>query len=46
MVKNLKDGDQCNVIKGTHKGKFGTVRDFYSSKTGQIIIAVKQKNAL
>lgn len=23
----LRDGDQCTVIGGTHKGKAGTVRD-------------------
>ncbi len=25
-TENLKDGDQCIVIGGTHKGKSGTVR--------------------
>ena len=28
-----KDGDQCQVIGGTHKGKSGTVRDINISKT-------------
>ena len=42
--KTLKDGDQCNVIGGTHKGKSGTIRDINTSKTGHITITVVQKN--
>jgi len=42
--KKLKDGDQCNVIGGTHNGKSGTVRDINTSKTGHITITVVQKN--
>lgn len=41
---NLKDGDQCKVIGGTHKGKFGTVRDINTSKTGHLTITVVQPN--
>ncbi|KIA95865.1 ribosomal protein S4E [Pedobacter kyungheensis] len=41
----LKDGDQCLVIGGTHKGKSGTVRDINTSKTGHITITVVQANA-
>ena len=40
--ENLKDGDQCQVIGGTHKGKSGTVRDIHTSKTGHITITVVQ----
>jgi ribosomal protein S4E len=40
----LKDGDQCKVIGGTHKGKAGTVRDINISKTGQTTITVVQAN--
>jgi len=43
---NLKDGDQCIVIGGTHKGKSGTVRDINTSKTGHITITVVQKNGV
>jgi ribosomal protein S4E len=43
---NLKDGDQCKVIDGTHKGKSGTVRDINTSKTGHITITVEQKNGV
>jgi ribosomal protein S4E len=39
-----KDGDQCLVIAGTHKGKSGTVRDINTSKTGHITITVVQAN--
>lgn len=42
----LKDGDQCKVIGGTHIGKSGTVRDIHTSKTGHITITVEQKNGV
>ena len=41
---SLRDGDQCTVIAGTHKGKAGTVRDIKWSKTGQVTITVVQAN--
>jgi len=40
----LKDGDLCKVVGGTHIGKFGTVRDINTSKTGHITITVVQEN--
>ena len=42
--EKLKDGDQCIVIGGTHKGKSGTVSDMNTSKTGHITITVAQQN--
>lgn len=42
MKSVLKDGDQCKVIAGTHKGKTGTVKDINTSKTGAITITVVQ----
>jgi ribosomal protein S4E len=42
----LNDGDQCNVISGTHKGKSGTIRDINTSKTGHITITVVQENGV
>ena len=45
-TENLKDGDKCNVISGTHKGKSGTVRDINTSKTGHITITVEQENGV
>jgi transcription antitermination factor NusG len=44
-AEQLKDGDQCKVIGGTHAGKSGTVRDINTSKTGHITITVEQKTA-
>jgi ribosomal protein S4E len=44
--QNLKDGDQCRVIGGTHKGKLGTVRDINTSKTGHITLTVVQENGV
>lgn len=38
----LKDGDHCEVVKGTHAGKSGTVRDIKTSKTGEVTITVVQ----
>jgi ribosomal protein S4E len=43
---NLKDGDWCNVIAGTHSGKSGAVKDINTSKTGHITITVVQKNGV
>jgi ribosomal protein S4E len=38
------NGDPCEVIAGTHKGKFGTVGDWKLSKTGHASITVHQVN--
>lgn len=40
----VKDGDRCTVIGGTHKGKSGIVRDINISKTGHMTITVVQDN--
>lgn len=42
----LKDGDFCEVVAGTHKGKSGIVQDIKTSKTGHITITVLQKNGV
>ena len=42
----LKDGDFCNVIAGTHKGKSGIVKDINTSNTGDITITVIQENGV
>jgi len=42
--EELKDGDQCKVIGGTHKGKSGKITDINTSKTGHITITVIQKS--
>ena len=39
---NLREGDQCVVVGGTHKGKSGTVRDIHRSKTGHVTVTVVQ----
>ena len=43
---NLKNGDFCKVIGGTHKGKSGIVQDKNLSKTGHITITVLQENGV
>ncbi len=42
----LKDGDKCTVIGGTHAGKSGTVTDINTSKTGHITVTVIQKSGV
>ena len=44
--KTLNDGDFCRVIGGTHKGKFGLVRDLHTSKTGHVTITVEQESGV
>lgn len=46
MDSKFKEGDKCNVIGGTHKGKSGAVRDINSSKTGHITITVEQQDGV
>ena len=41
---DVKDGDQCEVIGGTHKGKSGTVRDINTSKGGNVTVTIVQAN--
>lgn len=43
-TQTLKDGNKCDVVGGTHKGKSGTVRDIHTSKTGHITITVEQES--
>jgi ribosomal protein S4E len=38
----VRDGDRCAVVRGTHAGKAGTVRDVKMSKTGHVTITVVQ----
>lgn len=45
-LDDLKNGDQCKVIGGTHKGKSGIVQDLKTSKGGHISITVLQKNGV
>lgn len=42
----IKDGDRCNVVKGTHAGKSGVVRDVHTSKSGAVTITVVQPNGV
>ena len=44
MARKLRDGVQCTVVAGTHKGKSGIVGDIKTSKTGAVTITVQQKN--
>lgn len=46
MSSKLKDGDNCTVVAGTHKGNSGTVHDINTSKTGAVTITVVQKSGV
>lgn len=43
---SVKDGSQCTVIAGTHKGKSGKVSDINTSKSGAVTITVTQKTGV
>jgi ribosomal protein S4E len=43
-TSELKDGEHCLVVGGTHAGKNGTVTDIKTSKTGHVTITVVQAN--
>ena len=45
-AEQIQDGDTCQVVAGTHKGKSGIVRDINLSKTGHITITVVQQNGV
>ncbi|WP_312079129.1 KOW motif-containing protein [Chryseobacterium sp.] len=45
-LSDIKDGDFCKVIAGTHKGKEGTIHDIKTSKSGEITITVKQNDGV
>lgn len=45
-IEEIKNGDFCNVIGGTHKGKAGIVQDLKWSKTGHQTITVLQENGV
>jgi len=44
MADEVKNGDRCEVIAGTHKGRSGTVEDHKLSKTGHATITVREAN--
>ena len=39
---DIANGETCDVIGGTHKGKSGTVEDRNSSKSGAVTITVRE----
>ena len=41
MAEDIANGEACEVIAGTHKGKAGTVEDRKLSKTGHATITVR-----
>ena len=43
-VGNVTNGDSCQVVRGVHSGKSGTVQDLRTSKSGAVTITVVQAN--
>ena len=39
---NVANGDRCEVVAGTHRGKAGRIEDYKLSKTGHATITVRQ----
>lgn len=42
----VANGDHCEVVAGTHRGKSGSVEDYKLSKTGHATITVRQANGI
>jgi ribosomal protein S4E len=38
---DVRNGNYCEVVAGTHKGKSGRVEDLKTSKTGAVTITVR-----
>ena len=45
-VPQLKDGDRCRVIRGTHTGKRGIARDLNISASGHLTLTVVQADGV
>jgi ribosomal protein S4E len=43
---NPVNGDHCVVVRGTHAGKCGVVRDRKTSATGHVTITVEQTDGV
>lgn len=46
MNCEIKEGNWCLVIKGTHKGKQGKAQDLNLSKTGHWTLTILQENGV
>jgi ribosomal protein S4E len=44
--QQVRDGQLCKVVGGTHAGKSGTVTDINTSKTGHVTITVEQQDGV
>jgi ribosomal protein S4E len=45
-VREVRDGDDCLVVGGTHAGKSGVVEDSKLSATGHRTITVRQADGI
>jgi len=46
MADDVRNGDRCAVVAGTHSGKSGVVEDRNTSKTGHVTITVRQDSGI
>ena len=40
----VRNGDRCRVVGGTHAGRSGIVQDRKTSKTGHVTITVREES--
>lgn len=40
----IKNGDNCKVVSGAHKGKSGVVQDLHTSKTGVQTVTIVEND--
>ncbi|MGX1641912.1 RNA-binding protein [Sphingobacterium sp. NPDC055431] len=45
-MDTINNGDFCQIIAGTHKGKSGRVNDLHVSKTGHQTLTVEQDSGV
>lgn len=45
-LAELRAGDRCKVVAGTHAGKSGVASDFNTSKTGHVTLTVAQDSGV
>jgi ribosomal protein S4E len=45
-LEDLRDGAYCQVVRGTHAGKSGIVRDISTSKGGHMTLTVVQDDGV
>lgn len=45
-MRKIKNGNLCQVVGGTHKGKSGIAADLHTSKSGAITLTIIQSDGI